>query len=310
MQSKHLVDGELVAMLEAWPDTPFSLETLPAIRANMRFPFSPELNPDAEVWRETVPGTPPVEVLVCRPKTARSDRGGILHIHGGGFVLGSTTMSEPVARNTAVELDCVIVSVEYRLAPETRFPGALEDCYAALGWMMTNARALGVDPKRIGVMGESAGGGHAAALALYTRDRGEHTLAFQHLFYPMLDDRTCVAKDPHPFTGAFVWTAEKNRFGWAALLGVEPGADGVSRYASPARADNLVGLPPTYIATGALDLFLEEDMEYARRLLRAGVPTELHIYPGAYHGFDFVANSAVAKASRRDRIAALAKALR
>lgn len=309
MPSKHLVDAELAALLEAWPDTPFSLETLPAIRANLQYPFPPELNPNAEVWRETVPGAPPVEVLICRPKTARNDRGGIVHIHGGGFVLGSTAMVEPVARSTAVELDCVIVSVEYRLAPETRFPGALEDCYAALGWMMANARALGVDPRRVGVMGESAGGGHAAALALYARDKGEHTIAFQHLFYPMLDDRTCVVKNPHPFTGEFVWTAQKNQFGWQALLGVEPGSDGVSPYASPARADNLAGLPPTYIATGALDLFLEEDMDYARRLLRAGVPTEFHIYPGAYHGFDFVAASAVAKTSRRDRHAALAKAL-
>jgi acetyl esterase/lipase len=309
MASKHLVDGELVTLLEAWPDAPFSLETLPAIRANMQYPFPQPLNPDVDVRRETIPGTPPVEVLICCPKTSRSDRGGILHIHGGGFVLGSTALVEPVARNMAAELDCVIVSVEYRLAPETRFPGALEDCYAALGWMIANARALGVNPKRIGVMGESAGGGLAAALALYARDKGEHKLAFQHLFYPMLDDRTCATKDPHPFAGEFVWTAEKNRIGWAALLGTEPGSDGVSPYASPARAKSLAGLPPTFISTGALDLFLEEDMDYARRLLRGGVPTEFHIYPGAYHGFDFVATAAVAQTSRRDRFAALKRAL-
>ena len=307
--SRHLVDSELTAMLDMWPDAPFSLEMLPAIRANMQFPFPPELNPNVEVWRETVPGTPPVELMVVRPKAARNDRGGILHIHGGGFVLGSTAIMEPVLRNTAAELDCVVVSVEYRLAPETRFPGALDDCYAALGWMMAQARALGVDPKRVGVMGESAGGGHAASLALYARDKGKHKLAFQHLFYPMLDDRTCVAKDPNPFTGEFVWTAEKNAFGWQALLGVEPGSDGVSPYASPARAKSLAGLPPTFISTGALDLFLEEDMDYARRLLRAGVPTEFHVYPGAYHGFDFVATAAVTQSARRDRFAALARAL-
>jgi acetyl esterase/lipase len=313
MSSRNLVDAELVALIDALPDTPFTLETLPAIRAGMQFPFPPLLNTDVEVERKIIPGpagAPDVPVLICRPKTARSDRGGILHIHGGGFVLGSVSLFEPVARNTVAALDCVIVSVDYRLAPETRFPGALEDCYAALGWMMTNAEALGVARGRIGVMGESAGGGLAAALALYARDKGEYALAFQHLVYPMLDDRTCVAKNPHPFTGEFIWTADKNAFGWSALLGKPPGSEDVSPYAAPARAGNLEGLPPTFIATGALDLFLEEDMDYARRLMRAGVAVELHVYPGAFHGFDFAVTSAVAQTARRDRHAALAKALR
>jgi acetyl esterase/lipase len=159
-------------------------------------------------------------------------------------------------------------------------------------------------------MGESAGGGLAAALALLARDRREHSLAFQHLIYPMLDDRTCVAKNPHLFAGEFLWTAHNNAFGWSALLGAAPGSANVSPYAAAARADDLSGLPPTFISTGALDLFLEEDMEYARRLIRQGVPVELHVYPGAYHAFDFLTNARIAAAARRDSLAALRRFLR
>jgi triacylglycerol lipase len=169
---------------------------------------------------------------------------------------------------------------------------------------------LGVDSARIGVMGESAGGGLAAALALLARDRREHSLTFQHLIYPMLDDRTCVAKSPHPFAGEFLWTAHNNAFGWSALLGAAPGSANVSPYAAAARADDLSGLPPTFISTGALDLFLEEDIEYARRLMRQGVPVELHVYPGAYHAFDFLTNARIAAAARRDSLAALRRFLR
>ena len=133
-------------------------------------------------------------------------------------------------------------------------------------------------------MGESAGGGLSAALALLARDRGEYRLAFQHLTYPMIDDRTCVS-EPHPYTGEFIWHAQNNRFGWTALLGQEPGGQ-TFRLMPPARATDLTGLPPAYIRTAALDLFVEEDIDYARRLIRAGVPTELHVFPGGFHGFD------------------------
>jgi len=156
------------------------------------------------------------------------------------------------------------------------------------------------------VMGESSGGGPAAALALLVRDRGEFELAFQQLIYPMHDDRPC-ASEPHPTVGQFIWTPHNNRYGWSSLLGREPGGEGVSPYAAAARAEDLSGLPPAYIHVGALDLFLEEDLEYARRLMRAGVPTELHVYPGAFHGFELAADSAVARQARDDRLAALAR---
>lgn len=205
-------------------------------------------------------------------------------------------------------IGCVAVSVDYRLAPETPHPGPVEDCYAALTWLYTHAEELGVDTTRIALAGASAGGGLAAGLAVLTRDRGEVPLAFQLLIYPMLDDRTVTSTEPHPHTGEYIWTPEANRFGWTALLGQEPGGTGVSPYAAAARADHLEGLPPTFISVGALDLFLEEDMEYARRLMRAGVPTELHVYPGAFHGFNMVADAKVSQAMARDQFDALARA--
>jgi triacylglycerol lipase len=143
---------------------------------------------------------------------------------------------------------------------------------------------------------------------LLARDRAEVPLAFQLLRVPMLDDRTAVTTDPHPYTGEFTWTAENNYFGWTSLLGEPPGGPDVSPYASPARAESLAGLPPAFISTGALDLFVEEDMEYARRLIRAGVPTELHVYPGAYHGFTRAASARVTLAARRDYVQALKRA--
>jgi acetyl esterase/lipase len=172
-----------------------------------------------------------------------------------------------------------------------------------------HASELQVDPARIGLVGFSAGGGLAAGLALLARDRGEIPLAFQLLVAPMIDDRTCVLADPHPYTGEFIWTHQANRFGWTSLLGQEPGSPDVSPYAAAARAERLVSLPPTFINVGALDLFLEEGMEYARRLTRSGVPTEFHLYPGTYHGFRMIADAQVAQTAVRDQIAALKRAL-
>jgi acetyl esterase/lipase len=156
--------------------------------------------------------------------------------------------------------------------------------------------------------GMSAGGGLAAGLALLTRDRGDEPLVFQLLIYPMLDDRTVTVAEPHPYSGEFAWTAEHNRFGWRALLGQEPGGPGISPYAAAARAEHLEGLPATFISVGALDLLVEEDLEYAHRLMRAGVPTELHVYPGAPHGFDLAAGAKVSQAALRDRFDALRQA--
>ena len=208
------------------------------------------------------------------------------------------------------QLDCVLVSVDYPLAPAAIYPAAVEASYLVLRWLATEADALGVDHQRIGVAGESAGGGLAAALALLARDRQGPRLAFQNLLYPMLDDRTGVTAEDNPATGHFVWTRESNSFGWASLLGTSPGSAGVSEYASPARATDLADLPPTYIAVGSLDLLLDEDVAFAMRLAEAGVPVELAVYPGAVHGFNLAPKAAISRRANRHRLDALARALR
>jgi len=212
-----------------------------------------------------------------------------------------------VCRQIADQAGFIVVSVDYRLAPEHPHPAPLDDCHAALRWLHGHAADLGGVAPKIVVMGQSAGGGLAAALAQRVRDAGDLAIAHQHLIYPMLDDRTCT-RGPDA-TGEFVWTRPSNAFGWASLLGQPPGRADAPRHAVPSRATDLSGLPPAYIAVGSLDLFLAEDLDYAARLAAAAVPVELHVYPGAYHGFDFVADAAVAQAFHRDSIAALRRAL-
>lgn len=315
MSTRHLVDPELLPTLDHIPDVQFTTESLGQIRAMMQQSRQPVSNPEfasIAVSERFVPGpegAPEVRVLVYQPTTVQGPLPALFWTHGGGYVLGSPEQDDFLVKTMVSATGCAAVSVDYRLAPETPYPGAIEDAYAALKWLYTHASELGVDPTRIAIGGGSAGAGLAAALGLLTRDRGEIPLVFQLLIFPMLDDRTVTMADPHPYTGEFLWTAESNRFGWTALLGGEPGGPGISPYVAAARAENLAGLPPTFISVGTLDLFLEEDMEYARRLTRAGVSTELHVYPGAYHGFVTSPNSQVAQAGTRDLLAALKRAL-
>lgn len=317
MTTRYLVDPELVAMLDQFPSLELTDETLGQMRAMLQVmssqtpPDAPEF-PDISVSERFVPGPegePDVRVLVYLPTSVQKPLPALLWIHGGGYVIGTADGEDLGVKGNVSAIGCAAVSVDYRLAPETPHPGPVEDCYAALKWLYTHADELGVDPTRIAIGGASAGGGLAAALGLLTRDRGEVPLVFQLLIYPMLDDRTVTTADPHPYTGEFIWTAQANRFGWRSLLGQEPGGPDISPYAAAARAESLAGLPSTFISVGALDLFLEEDLEYARRLMRAGVPTELHVYPGAYHGFNLTADAQVSQVAARDQLAALKRAL-
>ncbi len=314
--TRHLVDPSLLPLLDQMPAFELTREILPILRqgfgARLGIVEDPAVAEAVETETRGIPGRsgdPDVSIVFHRPKNRAGPSGAILHIHGGGYVTGDAASMAPAHRTMSALLGCVIVSVDYRLAPETAAPGSVEDCYAALAWLMREAETLGVDQKRVGVMGESAGGGLAAALALLVRDRGEHHLAFQHLIYPMIDDRTCTSADPNPYSGEFVWSSDSNRFGWACLLGAEPGGADVSPYAAAARAADLSGLPPTFIAVGALDLFIDEDIEFAQRLIRAGVPTELHVYSGAFHGFHFDQTAAVTLKANVDSVAALKSAL-
>lgn len=226
-----------------------------------------------------------VIVYVVNPKPGGS-RPAILHTHGGGFIAGSAEQSIPDLQKLCRELDCAAVSVEYRLAPETTWRGSVEDNYAGLKWLHANAAQLGVDPTRIAVMGESAGGGHAALLAIAARDRGEVPVCFQCLVYPMLDDRTGSTRTVPPHIGNIIWNSASNRFGWESFLGSKPGGKTSPAGAVPARVVDLAGLPPAWIGVGSIDLFFDEDVDYAQRLNNAGVLAELLVIPGAFHGFD------------------------
>ncbi|RQS06299.1 alpha/beta hydrolase [Burkholderia sp. Bp8998] len=315
MPSRHLVDPELRALIDEKPSSPIDLDTLSQSRTVMVesvgvwFPAPPDGVEIVERMIPGWPGAPDVRVVITRAKGSENGGPAFLHIHGGGYIMGSPEMGLATDAAYALELGATVVSVDYRLAPENPHPGPLEDCYAALTWLNAEAEALGVDRDRIVVTGESAGGGLAAALVLLARDRGEISIAFQHLVFPMLDDRTAACSEPSPYQGQFVWRPENNLFGWTSLLGGPPGATAVSPYAAAARADNVEGLPPTFIACGALDLFLAENMDYARRLMLAGVPTEFHVYPGAPHGFYLIETARVTRAYIRDSMSALERAV-
>ncbi len=312
--ARSLVDPGLLPLLETFPVLALSDDVLPLMRQASALPPVQDDPGTAgvQVAVRSVPGpagAPDVRVVTYRPTSLSGLVGGILHLHGGGYILGSPDAQEAVHREMAAALGCLIASVDYRRAPETRAPGAVEDGYAVLAWLHQEAAGLKLDVGRLGVMGESAGGGLAAALSLLARDRGEYRLAFQHLIYPMIDDRTCTTASPNPYAGEFIWTPQSNRYGWRSLLGFEPGGEDVSPYAAAARAADLAGLPPTYISVGALDLFIDENLEFARRLIRAGVPTELHVYPGAYHGFEMDPAPRLSQISAKNTLAALTRFL-
>jgi acetyl esterase/lipase len=259
----------------------------------------------------TVPGpegAPEVLARIYRPDVLTAPVG-ILDVHGGGFILGDLETSHASSIAMARGVGAVVVSVDYRLAPENPFPAGLEDCYAALSWFSAHAAEFGVDPERIAIHGGSAGGGLCAALALLTRDRGGPSIAFQYLGIPELDDRLDT-----PSMTTFVDTPSWNRpaaiRSWDAYLGEgRRGTDDVSPYAAPARATDLSGLPSAYISAMQFDPLRDEDIAYATALLAAGVPVELHLFPGTFHGSSVFADAAVSKREAAERIAVLRKAL-
>jgi acetyl esterase/lipase len=302
--------GPLEPLLKGAGDSGLSAKTLEQARKPW-MTTAPTPTPAYE--ERSIPGakgTPDVHVFVINAAASGLQRPAILHMHGGGFVAGTAVEGIPALQRVARDHDCVIVTVDYRLAPETRFPGSLEDNYAALKWLHSSANSLGVDRSRIAVMGESAGGGHAAMLAIAARDRGEVPVAFQLLIYPMLDDRTGSSRLVPPHLGAYIWVPASNRFGWSSLLGIPAGSRIVPAGSVPGRVRELAGLPPAFVGVGSVDLFVDEDVEYARRLINSGVPTQLCVVPGGYHGFDVIASEAAgSKAFRATWNAALAKAL-
>ncbi len=261
-------------------------------------------------WRrDVVPagaGEPEVPVYVYEPPASDAPAAGrpaVVWIHGGGLVVGHPITYHDICRRLAHDLGAVVVSPDYRLAPQDPFPAGLEDCYRTLRWVHDTAEALGVDPARVAVAGDSAGGGLTAAVCQMALDRGGPAVAFQAMKYPMLDDRSVLRGD-HAGRGSFVWTARSNAYAWGAYLGHPVTEDEDRPYAAAARRDDLGGLPPAWIGVGELDLFHDEDLAYAARLRDAGVDCELLVVPGMYHGAEAVAATAEAMVAFEDALVA------
>ena len=285
----------------------YSLDMIPVLRQGPP-PVPPPTDEDLrrggrfELSTRLVPGpagAPEVPLLICRPAgvAAAVPVACIYHIHGGGMILGDNRTGLPATLQHAEQLQLAVVSVDYRLAPETPHPGPVEDCYAGLAWTVSHADELGIDPARVIVAGGSAGGGLAAAVALLARDRGGPALAGQLLLCPMLDDRNDTPSS-WQMAGIGVWDRAANEVGWTALLGPARGGPDVSPYAAPARATDLSGLPPAFIDVGSAETFRDEDVAYATRIWQAGGEAELHVWPGGFHGFaGFMPQAALSRAA-------------
>ena len=288
----------------AIPDIVARRETSAQLLAAVEVPPNPNVTHEDRA----VPGpqgAPDITVRIYRPVNASGTLPGIYFIHGGGMILGSVEGEHAVAEQVCEQVGAVVVSVEYRLAPEHPHPAQSEDCYAGLVWMANNAAELGFDPDRLAVYGGSAGGGLTIAMVLLARDRGFPAIKFQMPIYPMIDDTNETASS-NEVTDIGVWDRAGNIEAWQWYLG-----DGKpDQYAAPTRAEDLSGLPPAFIDVGTVDMFRDEDIAFATRLMQAGVPTELHVNPGAYHASEVLAPQA--ELSRRiwdRRFAALRRAL-
>lgn len=253
-------------------------------------------------------GNPSVPACIVRPKTTTTTTAkhpAILWFHGGGMVLGSYTMDLSMMKTWAQELDAVIISIEYRLAPEHKAPAAVDDGFTGWQWMVNHAVELGIDVDRLVVAGASAGGGVAATTVQRIHDsRSPIQPILQLLVYPMLDDRTVLLFDDS--VKAHVWTPKANRYGWTSYLGCTPGNADVPPYAVAARRTDLTGLPALWIGVGTLDLFHDEDLEYAQRLAQTGTRAEVFVSPGAFHGFhELFPNSSPAVEFKQAQVDAL-----
>lgn len=307
------LDPELAVVVAQIPIV--DLTDLPAARAALAEMYAQinvaGSNPAITHSDHTAPGAegnPDVMVRVFRPAGTNAVLPCLYWIQGGGYVITAPDMDDQFCEELADKHQCVVVSVDWRRAPEHPFPAPADDCYAGLAWTVRNAKELGIDPSRVVVGGHSSGGGSAAGLALLVRDRGEFSIAHQLLIYPMLDD-TNTTPSSFMVTDPEVWNRTSNEIGWRGYLNDTYGTDNVSPYAAPTRMADLSGVAPATMLTGELDLFVDEDIIYAQRLMHANVPTELHVYPAAHHAFDRMAPGAtVSQRFIADRDAALHRA--
>jgi len=281
-------------------------DTLSDVRTMGKSLFIPPNLDGVTVTEKEIPtedGT--VGVYIYQPEGISGSKPGILWIHGGGYIMGNAQTATPI--NFARDFGVTVVSVDYRVAPEHPFPAGTNDCTAALRWMADNSQSLCINPENIVVAGESAGAGMAAGVVLRNRDEQGPKVAAQYLLYPMLDnlhDTASGSREGYP-----LWDRQTSLNAWEMYLDGVPGKM-ASPYAAAARAKDLSGLPPTFIAVGGSDLFRDEDIEFAQRLMSAGVPTELGVFPGVFHGGQiFVPDAAISKCMNTSCTQAMRRAL-
>ncbi len=307
-----MIHPELQSIAKKSPKFTLSKKNLWLIRLLLNLAPAPKTPKDVRVENVFVSGQgdrTKIRLRIYTPQSISAPAPVLIWLHGGGYVIGKPEMDDRSCAQYARELGAVVVSVDYRCAPQHPFPAGLDDSYAALKWVAAHAQRLGVDARRMAVGGASAGGGLAAALIQLAYDRQEIKPVFQLLVYPMLDDRTigrADIDDSHNVT----WNHKSNRFGWESYLGMTCGAAAAPAYAVPARREDLSGLPPAWIGVGSLDIFLDEDSAYAQRLQECGVECEMKVVPGAFHGFDvFDSQVPIVQDFQNAQIAALKKHL-
>jgi acetyl esterase/lipase len=306
------IHPDLRERAKKFPNLPYNPWSVRLIQWLMPLAPAPKISDTIEIsheYAQSADSKHSVMLRVYKPKAATTPLPVLMWMHGGGLVIGNTKMDDIYVSKFITELGIAVVSVEYRLAPGNPYPAAIEDCYSALKWIHAHAKTLGIDPDRIAIGGESAGGGLTASLAQMAHDRGAVKPVFQLLIYPMLDDRSSLRAD-FPHLDLMTWTPKGNRFAWECYLKQAVGLDTVPPYAVPARREDLTGLPPAWIGVGTLDLFYDENIAYAENLKQCGVDCEVMAIEGAFHGFD-VFHDPVAPVQdfRNAQVAALKKHL-
>ncbi|MDP5276032.1 alpha/beta hydrolase [Chengkuizengella axinellae] len=314
-RSEHLIDSEIKGIIDEMGSMSLTPENYLVVREQLKAFFSSDVRERydveiEEVWIDNLFDNSKVRLVITKPKNIEKQLNPFIYsMHGGGMIVGSPELDHEKHAFLAHHYHFVAVSVDYRLAPEFSQPAQLYDCYSGIKWCIDHAEELNIDTEKVAVFGESAGSGLAGGLALFIRDQQEFNIQHLRLSVPMLDDRTAI-KEAHPFNGEYFFNHTINDFGWKSVLNQKPGTEGISEYYSPGRANNLKGLPSTYLCVGSIELFADETLDFAKQLMYDGVPVELHLYPGYHHLGLSVPEAYHAKRENENSLNALLRALK